>query len=235
MTRKLLLTATFSMLLAACGFAATPSPQTARNSPAKPAKKQITPELIHLDEELEETEKPVREVGDFVVQRYTGSFRKTPLMVSEEVVARDGEQFVVEYTIEEASHKLHFRARVDAKSGELESVAKLEKDKEIEMSRAAFEALMNETAFAADSNEERLASEQQTCLVGAVEHDCETTTYRVKIGNRSAKLKVTSSASLPGRDISGEVVADDGTLLYRAEIVEIGRAGEASSTTASRK
>ncbi len=48
------------------------------------------------------------------------------------------------------------------------------------------------------------------------------TTYKVTLGGKQAKLMITKSARVPGRDIGGDIVADDGKVLYSARLVERG-------------
>jgi hypothetical protein len=44
----------------------------------------------------------------------------------------------------------------------------------------------------------------------------------VRVDGRRAELKVTGSRAVPGRDLSGEITTDDGRVVYRAELVELG-------------
>jgi hypothetical protein len=48
------------------------------------------------------------------------------------------------------------------------------------------------------------------------------TTYRVSLGKNQAKLTITKSDALPGRDIGGDMVGEDGKVLYSARLVERG-------------
>jgi hypothetical protein len=140
---------------------------------------------------------------------------------------------IVDYTLEEGKEKLRLRARVDLKSKRVVAASKLEQGTEIEMSLAAYEALMAKTVFAADTNEERLGAETSTCLVGGKELDCEITSYRVTVGGKPAKLSISTSAALEGRDVSGEIKSEDGNVIYRAEIVEIGKRSPTSSVASA--
>jgi hypothetical protein len=42
------------------------------------------------------------------------------------------------------------------------------------------------------------------------------------MGGKQAKLTVTHSRKVPGCDVGGKIVADDGTVLYSARLVERG-------------
>jgi hypothetical protein len=234
MIRKLVTTATFCVLLSGCGAAATntwSSPEERWTEPSVVASKKPAKMPAKADAEAKPVA-PARAVGDFMVQRYSGSFRKNPLTVTEEVIARDGDLLIVDHTFEEGERTLQFRTRVDLKSNQVVAVSKIEDGIETEMTLAAYEAVMSETVFAADTNEERLGAEPATCLVGGETHDCEITSYRVTIGGKPAKLSVSTSKTLPDRDVAGEITAEDGSVIYRAEIVEIGN-GKPSSAVAS--
>jgi len=74
--------------------------------------------------------------------------------------------------------------------------------------------------YAADVNDGLVSSNDQTCLVGADELDCETKTYKVWVGDAPATLSVVHSNTFADRDVSGEITTDDGKLIYRAELVE---------------
>jgi hypothetical protein len=94
---------------------------------------------------------------------------------------------------------------------------------------------VGETSFAADSNDGKIDSTTDTCLIGTEEHSCESTRYRVKIGERAAKMTVTSSPEVASGDVSGEIVADDGTVVYRGEIVEMGYGNGVAKSVAENK
>jgi hypothetical protein len=86
-----------------------------------------------------------------------------------------------------------------------------------------FEAMLAKTAFVTDSNDKTLASEKGTCVVSGDEVECMKTSYAVAIGDKTATMNVTQSAAVPGRDIAGEIVDKDGKIIYRAELVDMGR------------
>ena len=236
MTRKLLITATFSFFASGCGVAATStwkSPDEQWSEPAKAASaKNPAQEKREIAAE-QEPARPMPEVGDFTVQRYSGSFSKNPVTVTEEVIAREGDLMIVDYTLEDGKATLRFRARVDLKSKRVVAASKLENGSEVEMTLAAYEALMSKTVFTADTNEERLGMEPTTCLVGGKELDCEVTSYRVTVGGKPAKLSISTSKALMDRDVAGEIKSEDGNVIYRAEIVEIGKRAPSSSVASA--
>jgi hypothetical protein len=66
-------------------------------------------------------------------------------------------------------------------------------------------------------------------MLGPTELDCETKNYKVWLGEREASLGVTQSAAVPGMDISGEITAADGSVIYRSELIERGNEGETTN------
>jgi hypothetical protein len=236
MTRKLLITATFSFFASGCGVAATSTWKSPDEQWSEPAKAASAKKPAQENREIaaeHEPARPMPEAGDFTVQRYSGSFSKNPVTMTEEVIAREGDLMIVDYTLEDGRETLRFRARVDLKSKRVVAASKLEKGSEVEMTLAAYEALMSKTVFTADTNEERMGAEPMTCLVGGKELDCEVTSYRVTVGGKPAKLSISTSKALMDRDVAGEIKSEDGNVIYRAEIVEIGKRAPTSSVASA--
>jgi len=234
MTRRSIVTSVLLLLASACGSAATPSPTTAA-VPAKATKPAAKPAAAAKPAETAGA--PAwsrRRPGDFVVHRFSGSFRKIPLTLSEEVVGYDDDlNLIIDYTLEEGKNKTHLRVRMDLVTEEIVRVAKLEGDKEIPMGIDAYDALIAETLFTPDTNEGQVAEGAETCVIGAQEHSCQTREFKVKVGERDAKLIVTRAEDVPDRDVSGEIRDAAGNVIYRAEIVDMGR-GAPSTGVASR-
>jgi hypothetical protein len=235
MIRKLVIATTFSFFASGCGTAATStwkSPDEHWSESQKPASAKKPAKTAEAVAEPEPA-RPMPEVGDFTVQRYSGSFSKNPVTLTEEVIAREGDLMIIDYTLEDGKDTLRFRTRVDLKSKRVVAASKLEKGSEVEMTLAAYEALMAKTVFTADTNEERLGAETSTCLVGGKELECEVTSYRVTVGGKPAKLSISSSTAVTDRDVAGEIKSEDGNVIYRAEIVEIGKRAPSSSVASA--
>lgn len=173
-----------------------------------------------------------RNVGDFFVHRFSGSFTKEPITMSEEVIARAGSLIVVDYTFEQGKSERRLRVTHDVSTERVLRVREMRGDKEIAAKIEDFETMLAKTAFSPDSNEKTLASEKTTCVVGGDEFECEKTSYTVAIGDKSATLSVTQAAAIPGRDVAGEIVDQEGKVIYRAELVDMGQgsSGVASAT-----
>jgi hypothetical protein len=175
-----------------------------------------------------------RKVGNFYVHRFSGSYEKSPLTLTEEVVAQEEGLWLVDYTFEQPAGTTKLRVRIDPKTDSVVWASKLEGTNEIKVPLATYEKLMDRTSFTADANDGMLASEHGTCLVGPSELDCETKSYKVWVGDKQATLNVSHSDSVPDRDVSGDITASDGTLIYRSELVEMGTADSPRHGVASR-
>jgi hypothetical protein len=175
-----------------------------------------------------------RKVGDFQVHRFSGSYQKSPLTLTEEVIARENGLWVIDYTFEEQSGTTKLRVRFDPRTDSVRRVSKLDGSQEHSVPIASYEKLIERTSFAADSNDGMLSSRQGTCLVGPSELDCETKSYKVAIGDKAAILNVSRSNSVPGGDVAGDIIGSDGAVIYRSELVEIGNASVPKHGVASR-
>lgn len=214
----------------ACGLssAAHPAAQVATLHQAAPAPATIA------TRESEAAPADRRKVGDFYVHRFSGSYEKSPLTLTEEIVAQEGGLWVVDYTFEQPSGTTRLRVRLDPKTDSVRGVSKLDGTNELRVPLAAYEKLMDRTSFTADANDGLLGAEHGTCLLGPSELDCETKSYKVWVGDKPATLSVAHSDSVPDRDVSGDITATDGTLIYRSELVEMGTAGSPRRGVASR-
>jgi hypothetical protein len=172
-----------------------------------------------------------RAPGDYVVYRFSGSFRKTPAQLTERVVSREGGLFVIDYTLVEGKKEQTLRVHLNAGVGawtevlEVESIINgvaqpgLTKD---------FDAMMSKTILSVDDNEATTSIEEVTMDLGGKSFSCEKTSYRVKVGKDVATMVVTQSKDFAWGDVAAEIVNANGTVLYRAEVLETG--SDAKST-----
>jgi hypothetical protein len=175
-----------------------------------------------------------RKVGDFSVHRFSGSYQKAPLTLTEEVVAQEFGLWVIDYTFEEQSGTSKLRVRFNPRTDAVFSVARLEGGKETSVPISVYDQLIERTSFAADANDGMLASGHSTCLVGPSELDCETKTYKVRVGDKQAVLSVAHSDQVASGDVTGDITASDGTVIYRSELVEMGNSAVPKHGVASR-
>lgn len=163
------------------------------------------------------------EPGHFFVHRFEGSFSEKPMVLTERVLSRTGDEVEIDYQLESNDGLEHVRVHMNVKSGEVSKVLRVSGDDETEVGIGAYESLLAKTVFAADSNDDLLGYEKSTCLVGEREMDCVKVRYQVSVDDQRATFTVTQSQRLPGRHLGGEIVADDGKVIYRAKLIEMGR------------
>lgn len=235
MNRLVLSLSALSLLVVGC--AGAPAGRGA-NAPEAAARLALTPSsaepTVSTDTETgadaptdtSTASKEARKPGDFVVYRFSGSFRKAPLTLTERVVAREGAVLVIDMTLaDDAGKKDELRVRFSddsASRGDVISVARVDGGAERPATIEAYEALMAEVALAADQNEALLGTEDATVDVGGTPLPCRRTSYQVKVGKRQATMHTLESDAFAWGDLGGEITAKDGTVLYRAEILEVG-------------
>ena len=215
------------LLTPACGLfangasgAATPSPPSANAASAPHSEDKAPGEQ--------------RKVGDFSVHRFSGSYQKSPLTMTEEVVAQEDGLWVIDYTFEDQAGTTKLRVRFDPRTDSVVRAATLDGGQESAVQTALFDKMIERTSFAADGNDGQIAATRGTCLVGPSELECETKTYSVRVGDQLAKLNVSRSASVPNGDVAGDITASDGTVIYRSELVEMGNGATPKLGVASR-
>jgi hypothetical protein len=171
-----------------------------------------------------------RRSGDFVVHLISGNFRKQPALLTERVVGVEGDTFVIEYKLEDNDGARTLRAWTN-RNGQVARVTVVGEEGEQPGTLADYEALIASASLTPDENEGFSARTLGTCTVGAAELDCETKQYRVRIGDQAANLGITASRAVPGLDLSGEITAADGTVIYRSVLIEGGNDRDAKEPT----
>ncbi|HSN99003.1 MAG TPA: hypothetical protein VLS89_11980, partial [Candidatus Nanopelagicales bacterium] len=178
MTRTLLTAAIASLLAVGCGRAALDAPAssaaTAGAKTTAPAAKEEADEASAAKEEAapdaaEADLAPARQPGDYVAYRFSGSFQKKPLTLTQRVVAREGDALVVQVTLAEGGRTESLRVRMSddpATRGEVLGVSRIDaQGAEQPAKLAAYEALMARTTLAADANEAELGAEDMELQV----------------------------------------------------------------------
>lgn len=162
----------------------------------------------------------------------SGSFRKHPALLTERVTGHDAGLWTIEYRVEDSTGVRGLRTLVDA-NGDVKRVIRLIDGTEKLGTLADYEALLATTSVIPDANDGMTASTKGTCTVGPSELDCETKSYKIWLGDEEASLGITASAAFPGHDLSGEITAADGTLIYRSELLEHGNEAESKDASVS--
>lgn len=164
--------------------------------------------------------------GDFVVYRFTGSFHKTPVTLTEKVIARQGEAFTLDVTYDDGKTKESIRARMKGESparADVVGVARLVRGVEQPASLALFDEILARVALVADQNEARLGSEAvKLDVAGHGTVACERATFRVKVGKETATMRTIESAAFAWGDLGADITSAGGKLIYKAEIVDAG-------------
>lgn len=174
--------------------------------------------------------------GDYVVIRFSGSYRKTPLVLTERVLGRDGSVALVEMTMAEGKKSQTLRARIDRPvlgPEQVLDVVRVEKGKEHPATIAAYEAFMQKTLPDVDSNEETLGAEDATVTMGGKEMTGKVTRYKVRVAGKAATMAVFHANDFAWGDVAGEIVGTDGKVIYRAEVTDLG-GGKTAAAAASR-
>lgn len=226
MTRILL----FLASLAAFGCAETAVQQSPVMPPAQPiyvmyGAPPAQPGVIAANAQAPRHEYRKRDVGDFIVYRFSGSLQKGPSMLTKRIIGRSDDALDLDVILEQGRKKDKFRVRVsDAPTNrdEILSAARIEGDRLVLISVEKFKNLMARTVFMADENEQWLQSEKVIATVGQETLPAQRNTYRVRIGKKRAILRSTSSSEFCWGDIEGEIVSGKGDVLYRSEILHIG-------------
>src|SRR5262249_40641893 len=152
--------------------------------------------------------------------------RKTPLTLTQRVLDVSGAVTRLELTFEDAKSKRVVRARYDHTPGAAHEIAdamRVNADgAELPLTLRELDLMMAETALAVDSNEESLGTDEVTLDVGRTPLKCKRTRFRVVVGKRKAVMTSLTSAAFAWGDVGGEIATDDGKVLYRAEVVDVG-------------
>lgn len=203
--------------------------QSAARPPAAPEKSARHEQKQTAAPEKAKEATSARRVGDFAVHMISGSFRKHPALLTERVIAEENEAWLIEYTLEDTDGTATLRVWIDQNSDQVTKVSRMLDGVEKPATVADFDAMMASASVVPDTNDGLVANSNGTCTLGPAELDCETKSYKVWLGDREASLGVTQSAAVPGADLSGEITADDGTVIYRSELVERGNESETTN------
>jgi hypothetical protein len=168
------------------------------------------------------------QTGDYVVYRFSGSFRKAsaaPLTLTERVLGREGRVLILEVVLDDGAKKQTIHLRKDSTPGaarEVFDVTSVEAGTERPATVEAYEAMMAKTVLAADQNEEQLGAEAASIVLGGKTLRCLKTSYRVRVGKHEATMSTVTSDTFPWGDVAGDIITLEGQVLYRVEVVDAG-------------
>jgi hypothetical protein len=171
--------------------------------------------------------------GDFVVLRFSGSFRKAPVTLTQRVLSRDGTVAMMEMTLTENKKSQTIRARIDRPAlgpEQVLDVVRVENGKEKAATIGVYDAFMQKTMPDVDMNEETLGTETATMSMGGKEMSGKVTRYKVKMGGKDATMSIFHADGFAWGDVAGEIQSADGKMIYKAEVTELGNANTASAS-----
>ncbi|MBK8941905.1 MAG: hypothetical protein IPM79_30960 [Polyangiaceae bacterium] len=225
--------ATSSHGVRAAADPADPSTEAAANDATTDSDAAIeAPGVDVADAKSDATDADPRQVGDYVTFAFTGAYRKAPLKLTRRVVARSQGSITLDYAFTEGTKTDTLRAVLAAgEGGEVLSVAHVQPDGSTKPATpGALEAKMAGTAAVADENEALLDERRTTMNVGEAEIGATRSTYKVRVGKKSATLETTTSEGFAWGDLGGKITTEDGVVFFQAQLVD---AGGPSSARAS--
>lgn len=193
---------------------------------AAPAPSELSAPPLEAGSAVATSDEPRRRVGDLRVVRFSGSFHKGGLILREEVVAANDATITIDYTLDDGFAAETLRVVHTRQSERVVEVRRKAGESFLPAAREDFDALLAQTSFFPSQNQGEMDRKDETCLVGIDEYECSVRQYAVLVGEEEATLRVSRASEL---DLAGEVVAVDGTLLYRAQTLELRRGDEAPS------
>jgi len=183
---------------------------------------------------VDESKMPMLQApGDFVVLRFSGSYRKAPVTLTQRVLSRDGTVALIEMTITENKKSQTIRTRIDRPAlgpEQVLDVVRLENGKEHAATIGTYDTFMQKTMPDVDMNEETLGTESVTMNMGGKEMAGKVTRYKIKMGGKDATMSIFHADGFQWGDVAGEIKAVDGKMIYKAEVTELGNANSASAS-----
>jgi hypothetical protein len=228
MHRRVLSLAAVAVLVTACAKA----PTTAAVATPPAATPVARAQVAAAETAKAEIPSLVKNPGDYVVLRFSGSFRKAPVTLSQRVLSRDGDTIVVELALTEGKKTETLRARIQQTPGGGEEVldtVRVVGGKEHAAGVAAYDAMLQRTMPDVDANEETLASENESIDVGGRKVAGKRTSYRVMAYGHEATMSILHAEGFAWGDVAGEIVGNGGQVIYKAEVVDMGSGGRVAS------
>lgn len=224
MNRKhIALLSTLSILGVACG-GATQHAQIAQTPITSAKASHVVPVMIDTDAYDTPAVRltSARVAGDYLVREITTA-NKT-LVLTERVLSKDGAVAVLEVSFKEGNKADTYRVRVEetAAGEQTTDVTKVVAGAEHAFGVPAYEALLQKTVPAVQSNDGMLDAEPIVVDVRGKSFAATRTEYKVMIGGKPATMSVIENKALG--DMGGQIATADGKVLYRARIIEIGTA-----------
>jgi len=214
-------------LLAACHAPATPRPATTPNEA-----KADDPVEVVLPQDGEAAKTDGRQPGDYCTLRFSGSYREAPVELTQRVAERRDHRLLIDIEMGGAPRlRLEIDDRPEHRGKMLSVWVHDDEAGLVEADVEAYEELMAEVMLTADVNEGLLAEEKVELILGDEPAEATKSTFRVRIGEQLATMSTFAIVQREdGRDwawgdAGGEMRTAEGKLLFRAEVVALGRDG----------
>ena len=216
----------------ATGCASSRSPAAVAQAPVRTAAAQVPMVFDSIDDDAyapaaTAPTAPGRNPGDFVVTEIASAGRKTPLVLTQRVLTRDGGSMTVEVSLADGKKTDTFRVHFDGE--QIAEVTKVLAGVEHASTAAAYEALMAKTVPAVDRNDGVVDSEPVSVSVAGKSVAATRTSYKVSMGGKEATMTVTQSDRFAWGDVEGEIADKTGKMIYRARVLETSAGGEKGS------
>jgi len=220
--------ALFIALLAACHG---PVPQSAAHRSADEAKADPVEVVLPKDGGAMADDSDGRRPGDYCTLRFSGAYRDAPIELTQRVVEREDGRLLVDLEMDGAPR---LRLEIDDRPehrGEVLSVQRHADEGLVDEDLTAYESLMAKLVLTADFNEGLLDEEQIELTLGDETAEATKSTFHVRIGDQLATMSTYAIRRREGGrtwawgDAGGEITTASGEVLFRAEVIALGRDG----------
>lgn len=171
------------------------------------------------------------EAGDYVVYKYSGSYRPEPVFLTEKVLSRTGNK--LEILVEWKSGK-EFRAwkqfvtdtPFNRKNNIVDRLLWLDAGQETELANennADLFKLYEGTFLMPQRSPHNLKEKRERLKIGGTGYLCDVKEYDTKVLNKRARMKSVESAEFLWTRAGAEYRDEKGGLIYGAEVLEHGR------------
>ncbi|CAN5345624.1 hypothetical protein BH09MYX1_BH09MYX1_06350 [soil metagenome] len=213
--------------LFAVGCASTQKPNAVAQTPLRPTTALAPIAFDSIDDDAygpaasaTAPASPGKNPGDFVVTEIAQAGRKTPLLLTQRVIARDGQSMFVEYELKDGTKIDTFRVRTEGE--QVAEVTKVVNGVEHASTAAAYDTMMARTVPNVTRNDGVTDSEPAEVSFGGKTAAATRMSYKIAVAGKPATMTVTQSDKFAWGDVEGEITDAAGKMVYHARVVESG-------------